>query len=45
MAAGAILRTIDVYIRRFGKALDKGGQSDLIRTARRVGYVLERIVQ
>ena len=34
-------RTVDVHIRRLRKALNDGGQSDVIRTVRSAGYGLE----
>jgi len=36
------LRTVDVHIRRLRKALNGGGQADLIRTVRAAGYALDR---
>lgn len=35
------LRTVDVHIRRLRKALNDGGNSDLIRTVRAAGYALD----
>ncbi len=35
------LRTVDVHIRRLRKAINVGGQSDLIRTVRSAGYALD----
>ncbi|WP_227421731.1 phosphate regulon transcriptional regulator PhoB [Pacificispira spongiicola] len=35
------LRTVDVHIRRLRKALNEGGDSDVIRTVRSAGYALE----
>lgn len=35
------LRTVDVHIRRLRKALNEGGESDVIRTVRSAGYALE----
>jgi two-component system phosphate regulon response regulator PhoB len=34
-------RTVDVHVRRLRKALNEGGQSDLIRTVRSAGYSLD----
>ncbi len=34
-------RTVDVHIRRLRKALNDGGQQDLIRTVRSAGYALD----
>lgn len=34
-------RTVDVHIRRLRKALNSGGQADLIRTVRAAGYALD----
>jgi len=34
-------RTVDVHIRRLRKALNQGGQGDLIRTVRSAGYSLD----
>ena len=34
-------RTVDVHIRRLRKALNEGGQADVIRTVRSAGYGLE----
>jgi two-component system phosphate regulon response regulator PhoB len=36
------MRTIDVHIRRLRKALNAGGQTDLLRTVRSVGYALDQ---
>lgn len=36
-------RTVDVHIRRLRKALNAGGEPDLIRTVRAVGYCFERV--
>src|SRR5580658_9574957 len=35
------LRTVDVHIRRLRKAVNAGGQRDLIRTVRAAGYALD----
>ncbi|HXP30217.1 MAG TPA: phosphate regulon transcriptional regulator PhoB [Stellaceae bacterium] len=35
------LRTVDVHIRRLRKALNAGGQPDLVRTVRAAGYALD----
>lgn len=35
------LRTVDVHIRRLRKALNEGGETDVIRTVRSAGYALE----
>ncbi len=35
------LRTVDVHIRRLRKALNEGGERDLLRTVRSVGYALD----
>jgi two-component system, OmpR family, phosphate regulon response regulator PhoB len=35
-------RTVDVHIRRLRKALNGGGEADLIRTVRAAGYALDR---
>ncbi len=35
------LRTVDVHIRRLRKALNEGGETDLIRTVRSAGYSLD----
>ena len=35
------LRTVDVHVRRLRKALNDGGQKDLIRTVRSAGYSLD----
>jgi two-component system phosphate regulon response regulator PhoB len=35
------LRTVDVHIRRLRKAINAGGQPDLIRTVRSAGYALD----
>src|SRR3546814_14040730 len=35
-------RTVDVHIRRLRKALNQGGEADLIRTVRSAGYSLDR---
>jgi two-component system, OmpR family, phosphate regulon response regulator PhoB len=35
-------RTVDVHIRRLRKALNQGGDDDLIRTVRSAGYSLDR---
>jgi two-component system, OmpR family, phosphate regulon response regulator PhoB len=35
------LRTVDVHIRRLRKAINVGGQADLIRTVRSAGYALD----
>ncbi len=35
------LRTVDVHIRRLRKALNEGGEADVIRTVRSAGYALE----
>ncbi len=34
-------RTVDVHIRRLRKALNEGGQTDIIRTVRSAGYALD----
>lgn len=36
------IRTVDVHIRRLRKALNEGGQSDIIRTVRSAGYSLDK---
>ncbi len=35
------LRTVDVHIRRLRRALNEGGESDIIRTVRSAGYALD----
>lgn len=35
------LRTVDVHIRRLRRALNEGGEADVIRTVRSAGYALE----
>ena len=35
------LRTVDVHIRRLRKALNEGGEADLLRTVRAAGYSLD----
>jgi two-component system phosphate regulon response regulator PhoB len=35
------LRTVDVHVRRLRRALNEGGQPDLIRTVRSAGYALD----
>ncbi len=35
------LRTVDTHIRRLRKALNEGGEADVIRTVRAAGYALE----
>lgn len=35
------LRTVDVHIRRLRRALNSGGESDIIRTVRSAGYALD----
>lgn len=35
------LRTVDVHIRRLRKAINNGGQRDIIRTVRSAGYALD----
>ena len=35
------LRTVDVHIRRLRKAMNEGGERDLIRTVRAVGYSID----
>ncbi len=35
------LRTVDVHIRRLRKALNQGGDKDLVRTVRAAGYALD----
>jgi two-component system phosphate regulon response regulator PhoB len=35
------LRTVDVHIRRLRKAINAGGQADIIRTVRSAGYALD----
>ncbi len=35
-------RTVDVHIRRLRKALNEGGETDLIRTVRSAGYALDQ---
>ncbi|MFZ9014905.1 MAG: winged helix-turn-helix domain-containing protein, partial [Alphaproteobacteria bacterium] len=35
------MRTVDVHIRRLRKALNIGGNADLIRTVRSAGYALD----
>ena len=35
------LRTVDVHIRRLRKAMNEGGEKDLIRTVRAVGYSID----
>ena len=34
-------RTVDVHIRRLRKALNEGGEADLVRTVRAAGYALD----
>lgn len=34
-------RTVDVYIRRLRKALNEGGETDILRTVRSAGYAVE----
>lgn len=34
-------RTVDVHIRRLRKALNSGGEADLVRTVRSAGYALD----
>ncbi|MBR7159001.1 MAG: winged helix-turn-helix domain-containing protein, partial [Alphaproteobacteria bacterium] len=34
-------RTVDVHIRRLRKALNEGGEADLLRTVRAAGYSLD----
>jgi len=36
------IRTVDVHIRRLRKAINDGGQADLIRTVRSAGYALDQ---
>lgn len=38
-------RTVDVHIRRLRKALNEGGQQDLIRTVRSAGYALDESME
>ena len=38
-------RTIDVYIRRLRKALNRPGASDPIRTVRSVGYAIDEFMR
>jgi two-component system phosphate regulon response regulator PhoB len=38
-------RTVDVHIRRLRKALNEGGQQDLIRTVRSAGYSLDESME
>ncbi len=35
------LRTVDVHIRRLRRALNEGGESDIVRTVRSAGYALD----
>lgn len=35
------LRTVDVHIRRLRRALNEGGEPDIVRTVRSVGYALD----
>ena len=35
------LRTVDVHIRRLRKAMNEGGEPDLIRTVRAAGYSID----
>ena len=35
------VRTVDVHIRRLRKAMNEGGQTDIIRTVRSAGYALD----
>lgn len=35
-------RTVDVHIRRLRKALNEGGEADLVRTVRSAGYALDK---
>jgi two-component system phosphate regulon response regulator PhoB len=35
------LRTVDVHVRRLRRALNEGGQPDVIRTVRSAGYALD----
>ena len=35
------LRTVDVHIRRLRKAMNEGGEQDLIRTVRAAGYSID----
>ncbi len=35
------LRTVDVHIRRLRRALNEGGEKDIIRTVRSVGYAID----
>ena len=35
------LRTVDVHIRRLRRALNEGGEQDIIRTVRSAGYALD----
>ena len=35
------VRTVDVHIRRLRKAINRAGDSDLIRTVRSAGYALD----
>lgn len=37
------IRTVDVHIRRLRKALNAGGQPDIIRTVRSAGYSLDNV--
>lgn len=39
------LRTVDVHIRRLRKAINAGGQRDIIRTVRSAGYALDEEVE
>jgi two-component system phosphate regulon response regulator PhoB len=34
-------RTVDVHVRRLRKALNDGGQKDVVRTVRSAGYSLD----
>lgn len=36
------LRTVDVHIRRLRRALNEGGEADVIRTVRSAGYALDK---
>ena len=35
------IRTVDVHIRRLRKALNEGGERDLLRTVRAAGYSID----
>jgi two-component system phosphate regulon response regulator PhoB len=39
------VRTVDVYIRRLRKALNRPGDLDVIRTVRSAGYALDELAR